>query len=55
MSSDFEARRVAAEVLTDFARMFPATRMLDIERNYLASLIVHQVRELLRRDEDDGR
>lgn len=55
MSADSEARRIAAEVLDDFRRMFPGTRLTEAERQYLGGLIVSQVRDALEAEEDDHR
>jgi hypothetical protein len=58
MSAASEARRIAANVLEDFARMFPGSRLLPAERQYLAALIASQVREVhevLPWNEDDRR
>jgi hypothetical protein len=55
MSAEHEARRIAVDVLDDFRRVFPGSKILPAEQHYLAAIIVQHVREALSWYEDDHR
>jgi hypothetical protein len=44
-------RAVAQRVMQDFATMFPASKLLPAEKQYLMALVAHQINEALRSDD----
>lgn len=55
MSADHDAHLIAAEVMTDFRRMFPGAYLSAEQSNYLESLIQRALADALRGEENDWR